>query len=100
MGFWSSLGSCISHACSAICSVVSGAFRVAAFAVNVVSAGIAICRALGIFKQDTNSEELGIRLYRRMMPASGLKIMKGALKNTARKLRTLSLILKRANRLM
>ncbi|MBQ1872869.1 MAG: hypothetical protein II152_03815 [Succinivibrionaceae bacterium] len=31
----------------------------AAFAVNVVSAGIAICRALGIFKQDTNSEELG-----------------------------------------
>ena len=61
MGFWSSLGSCISHACSAICSVVSGAFRVAAFAVNVVSAGIAICRALGIFKQDMDSEELGDR---------------------------------------
>ena len=65
MGWFSSacsaIGSAFSSACSSIGRVISGAFSVVSFAVNVISTGIAICKALGIFKQDMDSEELGDR---------------------------------------
>lgn len=56
MGFWSSVGSLISGACSCVGKLFAGPIGIV---LNVCVAVFQLCKALGLFKKESSVEELG-----------------------------------------